>query len=86
MSCNPNELFSFEDVETLWRKCARYGLFLGGFIFKILYVDKQDVPEVVKNTTCNEDFYNQFDINGIEDQIKNRVLDLFHFMVENDFV
>lgn len=86
MSCNPEELLSFEELKSLWKKSARYGLLLGGFVFKILYVDSQDAPEVSKNTTSMKDFYDQFDVAGTEEKIKERIVDLFNYMIDNDFV
>lgn len=86
MSCNPVEILSFEELEQLWKKCARYGLLLGVFIFRVLYVDSEDAPDVSKNTKSMDDFYKQFEMLNIEEEVNARILDVFNFMVENDFI
>lgn len=86
MSCDPDAILSFEELEHLWNRCVKYGLLLSGFIFKILYVDSADAPEVAKNTTSMDDFYKQFEITGYEEKVNARLLDLFRYMVENNFV
>lgn len=86
MSCNPDEILSFEELEQLWKKCAKYGLLLGGFVFKILYVHSEDAPDVSKNTKSMDDFYKQFELLSVEEKVNARLYDLFNFMVDNDFI
>lgn len=86
MNCDPDEHLSFEELESLWKKSAKYGLLLGGFIFKVLYVDSDDAPEVFKNTTSIDNFYTQFDVSGYDKQVNKRLVDLFNYVLENDFL
>lgn len=86
MECDPDELLSYGDLEYLWKNNVKFGLLLGGFIFKILLIDKDNAADTQQNTNSTEDFYNQFVVTGNEEQIRQRILDVFNFMIENDFI
>lgn len=86
MSCDPEEVFPYKNVELLWKKYAKYGVLVGSFVFRMLYVESKDAPVVNKGTTSMDDFYDQFKDMGNEEKVNERIRDLLTFMVDNDFI
>lgn len=85
MSCDPQEIFPFENLEHLWKKCVKFGLFMGSFLLKVLLIDSENVANVQEITKAT-DFFDQFDTTGIEEKFNHRIVDLCNFMVENQFI
>lgn len=86
MSCDPDELFSFEEFEAMWKKYAKCGLLLSGFIFKILLVNSEDAGNTQEDTHSIEDFHKLFDKVSNLEKLNERIIDLFNFMIENNFI
>lgn len=86
LSCNVEELFPFEELESLWKKFGKYAILICSFVYRLLCVDSQNVPEVQKETTTMQDFFDQFESMAYSHEVKKRVVELFDHMIENDFV
>lgn len=85
MSCDSEELFRYEDLEKMWKRGTAYGLFVASFVFKILYIDSEDVPDVEKSTNLSE-FLDKFGITGDEENVNDRLRDIFEFIHENNLI
>lgn len=86
MACDPEELFPFRDLESSWRQYGTYGLFIGAFVFRMLYVDSKECPDVTENAKSLGDFYEKFEGMGDERKVHERILDLFDFLIRNHFI
>lgn len=54
-------------------------------MLKILYIDQDDIPDVNDSTNVI-DYFEKFQLTKIENKINRKILDLFEFVVENDFI
>lgn len=87
MSCDTESILSFEDLLLLWKKSSVYGLYISGFMFKILYIDGDNVPEEISEEARSmDDYFKEFKVSEIEEKINIRLSDLFNFIVQNDLL
>lgn len=85
MSCDPEEILSFDQFQALWKKFIKYGVFICSLVFKILLVDSSKAADTQTTKSANE-FYKMFEVEGMDDKIRDRIVEVFSFIVENDFI
>ncbi|CAH1953455.1 unnamed protein product [Acanthoscelides obtectus] len=83
MSCNPDEIFPYSQLELHWQKCSIIGMYTALLVIKLSLFEKSEIGHEEEGG----DFYKQFSIDQINaDEYKKRILDVLFFMEEKHLV
>ncbi|CAG9764214.1 unnamed protein product [Ceutorhynchus assimilis] len=85
LGCNPEEIFSFDDVLDEWKNTAWYGVFIGMMMLKIMLTESEEVPDY---ENFNPDDMNSFNYEAIKRSadFKQRLCDLIEFMADYGYL
>nr|CAI5820391.1 unnamed protein product [Callosobruchus analis] len=83
MSCNPEEIFSYSQLELHWQKCSVIGMYTALLVIKLSLFEQSEIGQ----EEIGGDFYKQFSIDQINaDEYQKRILDVLFFMEQENLI
>ncbi|VEN62170.1 unnamed protein product [Callosobruchus maculatus] len=83
MSCNPEEIFPYSQLQLHWQKCSVIGMYTALLVIKLSLFEQSEIGHEEKGG----DFYKQFSIDQINaKQYQTRILDVLLFMEQENLI
>nr|CAH7731972.1 unnamed protein product [Callosobruchus chinensis] len=83
MSCNPEEVFPYSQLEMHWQKCSVIGMYTALLVIKLSLFEQSEIGHEEKGG----DFYKQFSIDQINaEEYQKRILDVLFFMDQENLI
>nr|XP_001807041.2 PREDICTED: uncharacterized protein LOC100141764 [Tribolium castaneum] len=81
---NPEEVFSFEELQCQWKHYARFGLFMALFVMRVILSEVDEVPDLSKCAEEGKDILQSISSSKASnnEEINKRITDIAIFMDE----
>ncbi|XP_060534510.1 uncharacterized protein LOC132706930 [Cylas formicarius] len=84
--CDPDQVFSYETLMQQWKKYAKYGLFVGIMVLKVMLSDESEVPEL-GDMKVGDHLANLFKFGEEKERLyRKRVIDVVKYLVDHDLI